>query len=114
MLAKAEWLVSGLMVYPGRMLKNLELTNGLVFSGQLLLDLASAGMLREDAYSLVQAHAMRAWTEDGDFREAVSTDPKIRALLTDSQLRESFSISRQLRNIDAIYARVFSVMEQSR
>ena len=113
MLAKAEWLVSGLVVYPRRMLKNLELTNGLVFSGQLLLDLASAGMLREDAYALVQAHAMRAWTEDGDFRQAVSQDPQIRALLTDAQLLESFSVSRQLQNIDAIYARVFSVIEKS-
>jgi len=113
MLAKAEWLVSGLVVYPRRMLKNLELTNGLVFSGQLLLDLSSAGMLREDAYALVQAHAMRAWTEDGDFRQAVSQDPQIRALLTDAQLLESFSVSRQLQNIDAIYARVFSVIEKS-
>ena len=113
MLAKAEWLVSGLVVYPRRMLKNLELTNGLVFSGQLLLDLASAGMLREDAYALVQAHAMRAWTEDGDFRQAVSQDPQFRALLTDAQLLESFSVSRQLQNIDAIYARVFSVIEKS-
>jgi adenylosuccinate lyase len=113
MLAKAEWLVSGLVVYPRRMLKNLELTNGLVFSGQLLLDLATAGMLREEAYSLVQAHAMRAWTEDDDFREAVSQDPKIRALLTDSQLQESFSVARQLRNIDAIYSRIFSVMGKS-
>jgi adenylosuccinate lyase len=85
----------------------------LVFSGQLLLDLSSAGMLREDAYALVQAHAMRAWTEDGDFRQAVSQDPQIRALLTDAQLLESFSVSRQLQNIDAIYARVFSVIEKS-
>ena len=67
MLAKTDWLISGLRVYPERMLKNLGLTQGLVFSGQLLLDLAASGMLREDAYKLVQGHAMKAWEYDQDF-----------------------------------------------
>ncbi len=56
------------------------MTRGLVFSGQLLLDLAAAGMLREQAYRLVQEHAMRAWEEEGDFRAAIETDPEIRAV----------------------------------
>jgi adenylosuccinate lyase len=111
MLAKAEWLVSGLLVHPQRMLKNLELTRGLVFSGQLLLDLASAGMLRENAYALVQNHAMRAWTQDGDFQSAIRADPQIRELLSEPQLAESFSVLRQLANIDEIFHRVFDGTE---
>ena len=65
LLAKTRWLVEGMRVYPERMLRNLESTQGLIFSGQLLLDLAAAGMLREEAYKLVQTHAMRSW-EGGD------------------------------------------------
>ena len=68
LLAKTAWLVENMPVYPQRMLRNLNQTRGLVFSGQLLIDLAAAGMLREDAYRVVQAHAMRAWEEEGDFR----------------------------------------------
>jgi len=58
------------------MRRNLDLTRGLIFSGQLLLDLAAAGMLRERAYGVVQAHAMRAWEEESDFRAAIEADPK--------------------------------------
>src|SRR5437868_8905118 len=61
LLAKTTWLIDGMKVCPERMRRNLESTGGLIFSGQLLLDLAAAGMLREDAYRIVQAHAMRAW-----------------------------------------------------
>src|SRR3954463_7562461 len=66
LLEKTTHLVEKLLVYPERMRRNLELTRGLVFSGQLLLDLAAAGMLREQAYKLVQTHAMRAWEEESD------------------------------------------------
>jgi adenylosuccinate lyase len=113
MLAKADWLVSGMLIHPSRMLKNLELTKGLVFSGQLLLDLASAGMLRESAYALVQGHAMKAWTEDGDFEAAVKADPQIQALLSESQLTESFSVLRQLHHIDEIFRRVFDATKET-
>ena len=89
------------------MRRNLDLTRGLVFSGQLLLDLAAAGMLREQAYKTVQAHAMRAWEGEGDFRAAIEADPEIRAILTPEQIAESFSSDRQLRNVDKIFARVF-------
>ena len=71
LLAKTANLIEKLMVYPQRMLKNLESTGGLIFSGQLLLDLAEAGMLREDAYRLVQTHAMNAWQNDLIFRDLV-------------------------------------------
>ena len=107
MLAKTDWLISGLRVYPERMLKNLGLTRGLVFSGQLLLDLAAAGMLREDAYKLVQNHATNAWEYDQDFRVAIESDPKVTKWLDEQQIQESFSVSRQLANIDRIFDRVF-------
>ena len=108
LLAKTTWLVDGMRVYPARMQRNLELTRGLVFSGQLLLDLAAAGMLREDAYRVVQAHAMRAWEEESDFRAAIEADPEIRAVLKPEQIAESFSLGRQLRNVDKVFHRVFS------
>ena len=95
------------MVYPERMRRNLEMTRGLVFSGQLLLDLAAAGMLREDAYRIVQGHAMRAWEQEGDFRAAIEADPEIRAVLTPGRIAEAFSLERQLRNVDRIFERVF-------
>jgi adenylosuccinate lyase len=107
MLAKTDWLISGLRVHPDRMKKNMDLTKGLVFSGQLLLDLAAAGMLREQAYRIVQNKAMQAWEQDGDFRASIESDPEISQLLSKEQLAESFSVSRQLGNIDRIFERVF-------
>jgi len=107
LLAKTTQLVDKLMVYPERMRRNLEMTRGLVFSGQLLQDLAAAGMLREQAYRVVQTHAMRAWEEEGDFRAAVAADPEIRAKLSPKQIAEAFSLERQLRNVDKIFERVF-------
>jgi len=108
LLAKTNWLVSGLRVYPERMAKNLDSTKGLVFSGQLLLDLAAAGLLREEAYTLVQKHAREAWETDGDFRAAILADPTVTAHLSPEKIYESFSIKRQLSNVDAIFDRVFS------
>jgi adenylosuccinate lyase len=107
LLEKTTKLVDQLVVYPTRMKRNLELTRGLVFSGQLLLDLAAAGMLREQAYRLVQSHAMKAWEEEGDFRAAVEADPEIRKVLSPEKIAEAFSLDRQLRNVDQIFARVF-------
>jgi len=106
LLAKTTDLIDRLLVYPERMKKNLESTGGLIFSGQLLLDLAEAGMLREDAYRLVQAHAMRAWKGDLNFREEVTRDPQISALLTPEKLAQTFDYTRQLGNVDAIFKRV--------
>jgi adenylosuccinate lyase len=107
LLDKTVNLVDKLLVYPERMCRNLEMTRGLVFSGQLLLDLAAAGMLREQAYRIVQAHAMKAWEEEGDFRAAVEQDPEIGKFLNSGQLAQVFSLDRQLRNVDKIFARVF-------
>ena len=107
LLAKATDLIDRLLVYPERMKKNLESTGGLIFSGQLLLDLAEAGMLREDAYRLVQGHAMRAWKEDLNFRDEVARDPAIANLLSPDKLARTFDYTRQLSNVDAIFRRVF-------
>ncbi len=107
LLDKTTGLVDRLLVYPERMRRNLEMTRGLVFSGQVLLDLAAAGMLREEAYRIVQAHAMKAWEEESDFRAAIEADAGIRAVLKPEQIAEAFSLERQLRNVDRIFARVF-------
>jgi len=106
LLAKTTDLIDRLLVYPERMKKNLESTGGLIFSGQLLLDLAEAGMLREEAYRLVQSHAMRAWKEDLNFREEVARDPQISSLLSSDKLERTFDYTRQLGNVDAIFRRV--------
>ena len=106
LLAKSTDLIDRLLVYPERMKKNLESTGGLIFSGQLLLDLAEAGMMREDAYRLVQSHAMRSWKEDLVFRDEVAKDPAITALLSAEKLEKTFDYTRQLGNVDAIFARV--------
>jgi adenylosuccinate lyase len=107
LLAKTTWLVSGMPVYPERMLRNLNATRGLIFSGQLLLDLAAAGMLREQAYRIVQGHAMKAWEEEGDFRAAIEADPDVHALLAPDQIARAFSVERYLIHVDAIFERVF-------
>lgn len=107
LLAKTTNLIDTLLVYPNRMLKNLESTGGLVFSGQLLLDLAEHGMSREDAYRLVQKHAMRAWKEDLNFRELVISDSEITSRVPAKQIQQAFSIERQLRNVNKIFERVF-------
>ena len=108
LLAKTTSLVEKLLVYPRRMLKNLESTGGLIFSGQLLLDLTEAGMSREEAYSLVQAHATKAWKEDLGFRELVEQDPAITTRVPAAQLEKSFQLERQLANVDAIFERVLA------
>lgn len=107
-LAKTIWLVDGMVVNADRMLKNLESTRGLVFSGQVLLDLAAAGMLREEAYRLVQGHAMAAWKSDGDFRAAIAADPGVSKYLDSHKLDKAFSVERQLQNVDTIFERVFA------
>src|SRR5580658_9648336 len=106
LLAKTTTLIEKLLVYPRRMFKNLESTGGLIFSGQLLLDLAEAGMSREEAYRLVQAHAMNAWKEDLVFRDLVQQDPAITQRLP--SLDKTFQWERQLANVDAIFDRVLA------
>src|SRR5256885_453294 len=107
LLAKTTNLIDRLLVYPARMKRNLESTGGLIFSGQLLLDLAESGMQREEAYRLVQRNAMRAWQEDKNFRELIGKEKEIARRMSRKQLERSFDLQRQLRNVDKIFGRVF-------
>ncbi len=107
LLARTSEVVENMRVHPDRIRRNLELTRGLIFSGQLLLDLAAAGMLREEAYRIVQSHAMRSWESGEDFKTAVEADPEIARWLSPDQIREAFSLQRQLRHVGEIYERVF-------
>ena len=107
MLAKMASLIDGLVVYPERMLENLNLTRGSVFSGQLLLALTQAGVSREDAYEWVQRNALTAWDEGGELKSAVLADKDIRAHLSEEQIARVFSLDTYLRNVDKIFTRVF-------
>ena len=107
MLSKTRNLVRRLLVYPDRMAKNLEANGGLVYSGQLLLEITAKGVLREEAYRWVQRNALRAWEEDGSFRELVESDPDIAQHLEGPDFDRAFALDRQLRNVDAIFRRVF-------
>jgi adenylosuccinate lyase len=107
MLRRMTKIVSGLSVNAERMRRNLDSTRGLVFSGQLLLELTAKGMRREDAYKIVQEHAMEAWKTEGDFRARVASDPAVRAVLTEKDIDEVFRLERYLGHVDAIFKRVF-------
>jgi adenylosuccinate lyase len=108
LLAKTTDLIDRLLVYPERMRKNLESGGGLVYSGQLLLELASKGVLREQAYRWVQRNAMKAWEEDDDFRALAEADPDIAGVLGKAEFDHAFSLENQLRHVDAIFERVFA------
>ena len=107
MLQKTTNVLDTMFVYPERMKSNLESTGGLVFSGQLLLDLVEHGVSREEAYRAVQSHAMRAWKEGLNFRELVLKDKSITSRVPRQQIERAFDLKRQLRNVDKIFARVF-------
>jgi adenylosuccinate lyase len=107
MLAKMTTTVGEMRVFPERMRRNLELTHGLVYSGQLLQDLVEKGMPRDDAYKAVQEHAMAAWETDTSFRERVASDARIAKYLDAKAQANTFDLQRQLRYVDAIFDRVF-------
>jgi len=107
MLAKMTTVVADMRVFPGKMMRNLESTHGLVFSGQLLQDVVEKGMPRDEAYKAVQENAMAAWESESSFRERVAADPRITKYLDAQGLAHTFDLKRQLRYVDAIFARVF-------
>jgi len=107
LLAKMASLIDGLVVYPERMLENLNATRGSIFSGQLLLALTQAGVTREDAYEWVQRNSMKAWDEGSELKSLVLADKEIRAHLSEDQIARVFSLDNYLRNVDKIFARVF-------
>ncbi len=106
MLKRACWLVDKLNVYPENMAANLERSYGLVFSQRVLLALVEAGMLRDDAYRVVQKSAMRAWEEKTQFRELLEADPEVTALLPPDTMDELFDPAHHLRHMDVIFERV--------
>jgi adenylosuccinate lyase len=112
MLARMTDILTGLRVFPERMRRNLDATHGLVFSGQLLLDLVEAGAPRDDAYKWVQENAMAAWESDSSFRERVTRDVRITKFLDAARLARSFDLDRQLHQVDAIFRRVFTPPEK--
>jgi len=107
MLQKATSLIDGLVVYPQRMLENLAATRGLIFSGQLLLALTQKRVSREAAYEMVQRNSMRVWDENEDFQTLVKADKEIIAQLSATEIDRVFSLDTYLRNVDAIFERVF-------
>jgi adenylosuccinate lyase len=111
MLARFTRIVKGMTVDEARMRRNLDLGRGLVFSGRLLLELTARGMRREDAYRVVQAHAMEAWKSEGDFRQRVLADPEVRAVLSEAEVEGVFRLERYLTHVDAVFDRVFGRQE---
>ena len=106
-LHKAASLVEGLVVYPERMLLNLQLTKGLVFSGQLLLALTQTGVSRETAYEWVQRNAMKVWETGENFPELLKKDGDINSHLSAAEVDGVFKLETYLRNVDTIFDRVF-------
>ncbi len=111
MLDRSTKLFAGLVVYPDRMLENLQATRGLIFSGQLLLALTQAGVSRETAYEWVQRNAMKTWDQGGDFRSHVLEDEEIAKHLSREQIERIFSLDAYLRNVDRVFDRVFGRTE---
>jgi adenylosuccinate lyase len=107
MLRAMTKIVGGMLVYPERMLKNMELTRGLAYSGRLLLDLTRKGIVREEAYTWVQRCAMKVWNEDKDFLQVLQEDRDIRSHLTTEEIRSVVNPEMQLRNVETIFERVF-------
>jgi adenylosuccinate lyase len=114
MLHRFAGLVEKLVVYPERMRENLESSRGLVFSGTLLLLLAEKGLTREDAYALVQGHAMDTWEKGGQFRDRVLADPEIGRVLAKEEIERAFDLEASLRNVDAIFERTLAASAERR
>lgn len=107
MLAKATSLLDTLVVYPENMLKNIELTRGLTFSGQLMLALTQKGVSRENAYVYTQRNAMKVWDEGGDYKKLVMNDADVTSKLSHEEIARVFDLKHYLRNVDKVFNRVF-------
>ncbi len=107
MLAKMTTIIADMRVFPERMLRNLESTHGLIFSGQLLQDLVEKGMPRDEAYKAVQENSMAAWETESSFRDRVAADKRVTKYLDAAGLSHTFDLQRQLRHVEAIFTRVF-------
>ena len=107
LLDKTARLVETMAVYTDRMRENLDLLKGLIFSGQLLLNLVNKGAPREEAYQWVQRNAMEVWQTGEGFRTLVERDPDIRRYLQPREIARAFSLERQLRHVGEVFRRVF-------
>ena len=107
MLRRFTRIVTGMVVYPERMRENLDRSRGVVFSGTVLLELARRGASREEAYEWVQRNAMRAFSEQGDFKQLLLNDPDVTRVLPRPDLERAFDLNDQLRHVDHIFERVF-------
>jgi adenylosuccinate lyase len=110
MLRRFTRIVRGLVVYPERMRENLNRSRGVVFSGTVLLELAKRGVSREQAYEWVQRNAMRSFHEQKDFRSLLLADPDLTRVLSPAEIEKAFDLNDQLRNVDAIFDRVFATV----
>ena len=107
MLNKTANLVEKMFVYPERMQENLDLLKGLIFSGQLLLDLTEKGVSREEAYRWVQRNAMQVWKTREDFKSLVQRDPDISSRLSAREIAAVFNTRRYLKHVNQIFRQVF-------
>jgi len=107
MLNRTTRMIDRLMVYPKNMMKNLEITRGLVFSQSVLLALVQKGVTREDAYRMVQRNAMQVWEQGKEFLPLLKKDKDIKKYLSDKDLEKAFQLKSQFKNIDRIFERVF-------
>jgi adenylosuccinate lyase len=113
MLRRFTRIVSGMVVYADRMKENLERSRGVVFSGTILLELARRGISREQAYEWVQRNAMRSFHEKADFKALLLADAELTGVLAASEIEKAFDLDDQLRNVDAIFTRVFGRAHES-
>jgi adenylosuccinate lyase len=107
MIRRFTRIVSGMVVYPDRMLENLNRSRGVVFSGQVLLELARRGVSREQAYEWVQRNAMRSFHDQRDFKALLLADADVTNVLPAPDIEKAFDLKEQLRNVDAVFKRVF-------
>jgi adenylosuccinate lyase len=107
MLARMTSIIDGLLVYPDRMQRNMEITNGLIYSQAVLLALTRTGMVREKAYDIIQRNAMRTWAGEGTFKELLAADEELTAEMTAEELGSCFDPSAFLDHVDLIFNRVF-------
>jgi len=106
LLVRFRGILEGLQTYPDRMRQNLELTGGLIFSEAVLLALVDKGLSRDEAYRLVQRHAMKAWESREPFKPLLLADPEVRRHLSPAEIENCFDLGYHLRHLDEIFARV--------
>jgi adenylosuccinate lyase len=107
MLRRFTTIVRGMVVYPERMLENLNRSRGVVFSGTVLLELAKKGVSREQAYEWVQRNAMRSFDERRDFKALLLADADVTRALAPADIEKAFDLDEQLKHVDHIFDRVF-------